>query len=155
MQSLESLPPYYIIIIAEPYCWEQGEQDDSLGAEMRYSAHANETMVDNIYLRIYNEQPTFPLREPQRFTKALLDFIGTKAQVILVLKIMITFDMCAYACTFPSQPRVYSRNAFHFAMRYVICCQIFTRIVCACPCLNQLHTQNDHHFFTTTLLCET
>eukprot|EP01147_Barroeca_monosierra_P008081 gene8081-757_t len=61
---------------------KKGEQDDSLGAEMRYSAHANETMVDNIYLRIYNEQPTFPLREPQRFTKALLDFIGTKAQYV-------------------------------------------------------------------------
>lgn len=34
-----------------------------------------------VFVRIYNEQPNYPLRHPREFTKALLDFIGSKAQV--------------------------------------------------------------------------
>ena len=46
-----------------------------------FSAHKDELIVDEIFVRIYNEQPTFTLAEPKHYTKALLNFIGTKAQV--------------------------------------------------------------------------
>ena len=48
---------------------------------MVYSAHEGEVVVDNIFVRVYNEQPTFPIAAPERFTRALLDYIGSKAQV--------------------------------------------------------------------------
>jgi len=35
-----------------------------------------------VFVRIYNEQPSFVLRNPKQFTVALLDFIGKKAQYI-------------------------------------------------------------------------
>lgn len=48
-----------------------------------FSAHKEELIVDEIFVRIYNEQPTFTLAKPKQYTRALLNFIGTKAQVQL------------------------------------------------------------------------
>jgi hypothetical protein len=39
----------------------QGECDQSFGATFEFEIHAKELVVGEIYVRIYNEQPTFPL----------------------------------------------------------------------------------------------
>lgn len=39
----------------------QGENDESFGAEFAFSEHSKELIVGEIFVRVYNEQPTFPL----------------------------------------------------------------------------------------------
>ena len=39
----------------------QGDCDPSFGAEFAFSAHSKELIVGEIFVRIYNQQPTFPL----------------------------------------------------------------------------------------------
>ena len=39
----------------------QGRIDEAFGAEFVYEIHAKELVVGEIFVRIYNEQPTFPL----------------------------------------------------------------------------------------------
>ena len=43
------------------WIFPQGECDQSFGAEFVFDIHAKELIVGEIYVRIYNEQPTFPL----------------------------------------------------------------------------------------------
>ncbi|PAV78254.1 hypothetical protein WR25_17655 isoform D [Diploscapter pachys] len=52
------------------------EQTSELfGAEFNLSIHAKELIVGDIFVRIYNEQPTFPLLEPKKVAVDLLDFV--------------------------------------------------------------------------------
>ena len=39
----------------------QGECDPALGADFVFSVRSKELIVGEVYVRIYNEQPTFPL----------------------------------------------------------------------------------------------
>ena len=39
----------------------QGECDQSFGADFEFDIHSKELIVGEIFVRIYNEQPTFPL----------------------------------------------------------------------------------------------
>lgn len=39
----------------------QGENDKSFGAEFVFNDHSKELIVGEIFVRVYNEQPTFPL----------------------------------------------------------------------------------------------
>jgi hypothetical protein len=39
----------------------QGECDPALGAEFVFTAHAKELIIGDVYVRVYNEQPAFPL----------------------------------------------------------------------------------------------
>lgn len=59
-----------------------GDCDPSLGADWKFSAHADELVIANVFVRIYNEQPTFTLRNPREFAAALLDFMGKSAQYL-------------------------------------------------------------------------
>ncbi|KAH8022434.1 hypothetical protein HPB51_024533 [Rhipicephalus microplus] len=59
-----------------------GECDESYGANFVYSAHKEELVVGEIFVRIYNEQPTFPLENPRQFALDLLDFVGSQAQYL-------------------------------------------------------------------------
>jgi len=47
-----------------------------------YSAHKDELVIGEIFVRIYNQQPMFQLFNAKEFTTALLDFIGTQAQYL-------------------------------------------------------------------------
>ncbi len=43
-------------------CWLfQGECDPALGSEFQFTVHSKELIIGEIFVRIYNEQPTFPL----------------------------------------------------------------------------------------------
>lgn len=46
----------------------QGECDPSFGADFVFDIHAKELIVGEIFVRIYNEQPTFPLEVFNRFS---------------------------------------------------------------------------------------
>ena len=42
-------------------CVSQGECDISYGEDFRYSVLSEELVVGEVYVRVYNEQPTFVL----------------------------------------------------------------------------------------------
>lgn len=44
----------------------QGENDKSFGAEFVFSDHSKELIVGEIFVRVYNEQPSFPLEVRRR-----------------------------------------------------------------------------------------
>jgi hypothetical protein len=52
-----------------------------MGADFEFSAHKTELIVSNVFVRIYNEQPSFQLKNAKRFATQLIDFIGKQAQV--------------------------------------------------------------------------
>ncbi|XP_046608377.1 dnaJ homolog subfamily C member 13 isoform X1 [Neodiprion virginianus] len=47
--------------------------------EFKYTAHSNELIIGEIFVKIYNEQPTFPIENPKGFTIDLLDFLSKSA----------------------------------------------------------------------------
>lgn len=50
--------------------------------EFRYSAHQNELIIGDIFVRVYNLQPTTPLKDPKKFCSDLIDFLATSSQYI-------------------------------------------------------------------------
>ena len=46
----------------------QGECDPSFGAEFVFTIHSNELIIGDIFVRIYNEQHTFPLHVSTQVT---------------------------------------------------------------------------------------
>ncbi|XP_073797395.1 dnaJ homolog subfamily C member 13 isoform X1 [Danio rerio] len=66
----------------------RGECDKSFGSEFQFSEHAKELIVGEIFVRVYNEQPTFPLEHPKAFASALLDYVGSQAQYLHTLLAM-------------------------------------------------------------------
>ncbi|KAJ8397415.1 hypothetical protein AAFF_G00439640 [Aldrovandia affinis] len=67
---------------------KRGECDDSLGTEFVFSDHAKELIVGDIFVRVYNEQPTFTLEYPKVFAASLLDHVGSQAQYLHTLLAM-------------------------------------------------------------------
>jgi len=61
---------------------KDGDCDPSFGSEFVFSAHSKELIVGEIFVRIYNQQPTFPLEEPHKFGEALIDYLGSQAQYL-------------------------------------------------------------------------
>lgn len=59
-----------------------GECDPGFGSDFVFSVHAKELVVGEIFVRVYNEQPSFPLENPKGFTIDLLDFLGSQAQYL-------------------------------------------------------------------------
>mmetsp|Transcript_15543 Transcript_15543/g.46103 ORF Transcript_15543/g.46103 Transcript_15543/m.46103 type:complete len:2307 (-) Transcript_15543:50-6970(-) len=57
-----------------------GDCDPSLGANFAFSAHSCELIIADVFVRIYNEQPQFPLKNAKRFAMTLIDFVGKQAQ---------------------------------------------------------------------------
>lgn len=41
-----------------------------------YEALSKETLIGNVYLRVYNDQPDFEISEPESFCVALVEFIS-------------------------------------------------------------------------------
>ncbi|KAK6624832.1 hypothetical protein RUM44_011696 [Polyplax serrata] len=56
------------IISSEPSC----------GSDFQCTAYSNELKVGDIYLRLFNEQTTFPLEDPKGFVVDLLEFLVKK-----------------------------------------------------------------------------
>ncbi|XP_049787278.1 dnaJ homolog subfamily C member 13 [Schistocerca cancellata] len=56
------------------------DDDPTYGTEFTYSALKKELIVGEIFVRIYNEQPTFPIENPKGFTIDLLEFLATQSE---------------------------------------------------------------------------
>ncbi|KAG8009572.1 DnaJ-like protein subfamily C member 13, partial [Nibea albiflora] len=67
---------------------KRGENDESFGAEFLFTDHSKELIVGEIFVRVYNEQPTFPLEYPKAFAASLLDYVGSQAQYLHTLLAM-------------------------------------------------------------------
>ena len=63
----------------------RGTCDPTFGASFQFSSHENELIVGDIFVRIYNEQPMFQLKEPKRFAVDLLEFLNGQAQYLYSL----------------------------------------------------------------------
>lgn len=59
-----------------------------LPTEFRYSAHQNELVIGEIFVRVYNLQPTTILKDPKKFCLDLLDYLGSSSQYINTLMSM-------------------------------------------------------------------
>ncbi|XP_069504815.1 dnaJ homolog subfamily C member 13 isoform X2 [Ambystoma mexicanum] len=64
---------------------KRGDCDKSYGSEFVFGDHAKELIVGEIFVRVYNEQPTFQLEVPKAFAASLLDYIGSQAQYLHTL----------------------------------------------------------------------
>uniref|UniRef100_A0A3B5MEJ4 J domain-containing protein n=1 Tax=Xiphophorus couchianus TaxID=32473 RepID=A0A3B5MEJ4_9TELE len=67
---------------------KRGENDKSFGADFMFNDHNKELIVGEIFVRVYNEQPTFPLEYPKAFAACLLDYVGSQAQYLHTLLAM-------------------------------------------------------------------
>lgn len=56
--------------------------DESYGADFEISTHKLELRVGNIFIRVFNSQPSYPLRDASDFVQALLNYIGDQSQYI-------------------------------------------------------------------------
>ncbi|XP_073686489.1 dnaJ homolog subfamily C member 13 isoform X1 [Garra rufa] len=67
---------------------KRGECDKNFGSEFLFSEHGKELIVGEIFVRVYNEQPAFPLEYPKAFASSLLDYVGSQAQYLHTLLAM-------------------------------------------------------------------
>jgi len=56
--------------------------DESYGADFELSAHKEELRVGNIFVRVYNSQPSYQLIDAGDFVQSLLNYIGSQSQYI-------------------------------------------------------------------------
>ncbi|XP_019866686.2 dnaJ homolog subfamily C member 13 [Aethina tumida] len=59
--------------------------DLAIGNDFAYSAHKGELRIGQIFIRIYNEQPTYQIHNPKAFTKDLLNFLKGQSEFLLNL----------------------------------------------------------------------
>lgn len=60
--------------------------DASFGTQFVFSSHKEELIIGDIFVRIYNTQPAFPLKDVKKFVFALLDSLGSHAQYLHAIK---------------------------------------------------------------------
>ncbi|XP_011314514.1 dnaJ homolog subfamily C member 13 isoform X3 [Fopius arisanus] len=51
-------------------------------SDFKYSAHNDELVIGEIFVKVYNEQPTFPIENPKGFTIDLLDFLSKSSEYL-------------------------------------------------------------------------
>ncbi|KAK3742179.1 hypothetical protein QZH41_012074 [Actinostola sp. cb2023] len=71
--------------------------DASFGAEFMFDIHTRELIVGEIFVRIYNEQPTFALEAPQKFVVDLVNYLGSEAQYLHSLMALTASELDAKA----------------------------------------------------------
>ncbi|XP_048827820.1 dnaJ homolog subfamily C member 13 isoform X4 [Brienomyrus brachyistius] len=67
---------------------KRSECDKTFGSEFVFSDHSKELIVGEIFVRVYNEQPAYPLEFPKVFAASLLDYVGSQAQYLCTLLAM-------------------------------------------------------------------
>ncbi|XP_077997979.1 dnaJ homolog subfamily C member 13-like [Glandiceps talaboti] len=97
-----------------------GECDPSFGADFVFSIHAKELVVGEIFVRVYNEQPTFPLEDAKDFTVKLLDFLGSQAQYLHSLMALKSGGMDTTKSSAPQKKRLLHVEMALEALRNVI-----------------------------------
>ncbi|XP_078489054.1 dnaJ homolog subfamily C member 13 [Ciona intestinalis] len=72
-----------------------GNCDPSYGADFVFSLHQKELIVGDIFVRIYNEQPTFTIEEPKIFCQKLLEYLLKISEIPTLSEENLTY--CSYA----------------------------------------------------------
>ena len=67
---------------------KSGASDPGFGSDFKFSVFEDELKLAGVFVRIYNEQPTFTLRNPREYCTALLNFLGSQAQYIFSQGVM-------------------------------------------------------------------
>lgn len=67
---------------------KHGECVEGFGNQFTYSVLDDELMVGNIYVRVFNEQPTFVLEDSGEFAASLIEFIGKQAEYLQSVKLL-------------------------------------------------------------------
>ncbi len=63
--------------------YKSGECSDKfLGSRFKYDALEKELTIGDIYIRVYNEMPTYQLLDAKKFCIDLLDYLGSHAQYL-------------------------------------------------------------------------
>lgn len=62
--------------------------DPSFGTQFVFSSHKEELIIGDIFVRIYNTQPSFAITDVKRFVIALLDHLGSHAQYLHAIKVV-------------------------------------------------------------------
>jgi DnaJ family protein C protein 13 len=63
------------------YLYKYGQVEDvDFGLKFKYDSLTNELIIGDVYVRVYNEQPTYQLIDAKKFCANLLDYIGSHAQ---------------------------------------------------------------------------
>ncbi|KAK4337430.1 hypothetical protein RND71_043541 [Anisodus tanguticus] len=60
----------------------QQSEEALYNCNLVYSSHKDELVIGEIFVKIYNQQPMYPLFNAKEFTAALLDYIGSQAQYL-------------------------------------------------------------------------
>lgn len=56
--------------------------DESHGANFEISSHKSELSVGNVFIKVYNRQPSYPLKNAAELVQALLNYVGGQSQYI-------------------------------------------------------------------------
>ncbi|XP_042237903.1 dnaJ homolog subfamily C member 13-like isoform X4 [Homarus americanus] len=59
-----------------------GQSDPEYGATFEFEAHKDELIIGGVFIRIYNEQPSFPIQKAKELTLELLQYIGGETQYV-------------------------------------------------------------------------
>ncbi|KAF7993906.1 hypothetical protein HCN44_011175 [Aphidius gifuensis] len=57
-------------------------------SDFKYAAHSNELVIGEIFVKVYNEQPTFLIENPKGFTIDLLDYLSKSTEYLSSLSSM-------------------------------------------------------------------
>ncbi|CAG9813597.1 unnamed protein product [Phaedon cochleariae] len=60
----------------------RSEFDDSVASDFSYSAHAKELRIGGIFIKIYNQQPTYPIKDAKGFVIDLLGYVKDRSQYL-------------------------------------------------------------------------
>ncbi|KAJ8925386.1 hypothetical protein NQ315_009217 [Exocentrus adspersus] len=61
------------------------EIDVNVANDFKYSAHSGELRIGGIFIKIYNQQPTYPIQTPKNFTIDLLNYLKDQSEYLLNL----------------------------------------------------------------------
>ncbi|XP_023012432.2 receptor mediated endocytosis 8 isoform X1 [Leptinotarsa decemlineata] len=63
----------------------RNEIDLNICSDFTYSAHSGELKIGGVFIKIYNQQPTFPIKDPKSFVIELLGFLKEQSQYLFNL----------------------------------------------------------------------
>lgn len=68
-----------VLEFVERHRCSREQTSELFGAEFKLSIHSKELIVGDVFVRIYNKQPTFSLLEPKKTAMDILDYVGRYA----------------------------------------------------------------------------
>ncbi|KAJ8971338.1 hypothetical protein NQ314_000751 [Rhamnusium bicolor] len=77
----EDAPPHFL----ETQRSGRDEIDVSVANDFKYSSHSGELRIGGIFIKIYNQQPTYPIQNAKSFTIDLLNFLKEQSEYLFNL----------------------------------------------------------------------